>query len=121
VNLAADLPLDRIGAICRKYGVSELAVFGSALRDDFGPDSDVDFLYVLSPDSTLGWEIVDLRDELRAAVGRDVDIVRRSSTTASPSSGRVPGTGRRPLNGPPRVGAWSGSRRRRSLPGRTGR
>jgi predicted nucleotidyltransferase len=75
VNLAADLPLDRIGAICRKYGVSELAVFGSALRDDFGPDSDVDFLYVLSPDSTLGWEIVDLRDELRAAVGRDVDIV----------------------------------------------
>jgi len=73
--MPADLPLARIGEICRKYGVSELAVFGSAMRDDFGPDSDIDFLYVLSPDSTLGWEIVDLRDELRAAVGRDVDIV----------------------------------------------
>jgi predicted nucleotidyltransferase len=73
--MPADLPLARIGEICRKYGVSELAVFGSAVRDDFGPDSDIDFLYVLSPDSTLGWEIVDLRDELRAAVGRDVDIV----------------------------------------------
>jgi uncharacterized protein len=70
-----DLPLDRIMRICRKYGVAELSVFGSAVRDDFGPDSDVDFLYVLSPESTVAWEIVDLRDELAEAVGREVDIV----------------------------------------------
>ena len=76
--MSIDLPLDRIAEICRRYRVTELAVFGSAVRDDFGPDSDVDFLYVLSEDSTLGWEIVDLRDELQEAVGRDVDIVPKN-------------------------------------------
>jgi uncharacterized protein len=76
--VSIDLPLDRIAEICRRYGVTELAVFGSAVRDDFGPDSDVDFLYVLSEDSTLGWEIVDLRDALQEAVGRDVDIVPKN-------------------------------------------
>jgi len=76
--VSIDLPLDRIAEICRRYRVTELAVFGSAVRDDFGPDSDVDFLYVLSEDSTLGWEIVDLRDELQEAVGRDVDIVPKN-------------------------------------------
>lgn len=73
-----DLPADRIVEICRRYGVEELSVFGSAVRDDFGPDSDVDFLYVLSPTSTIGWEIVDLRDELAEAVGREVDIVPKN-------------------------------------------
>ena len=64
--------------ICRKYGVAELSVFGSAVRDDFGPESDVDFLYVLSPESMIGWEIVDFRDELADAVGREVDIVPKN-------------------------------------------
>jgi predicted nucleotidyltransferase len=73
--VSIDLPLERIAEICRRYGVIELAVFGSAVRDDFGPGSDVDFLYALSEDSTLGWEIVDLRDAVQEAVGRDVDIV----------------------------------------------
>lgn len=73
--IAVDLPLDRIREICRRYGVTELSVFGSAVRDDFGPDSDVDFLYVLAPDSGIGWEIVSLRDELAAAVGRRIDFV----------------------------------------------
>jgi len=76
--VSIDLPLDRIAEICRRYGVTELSVFGSAVRDDFGPDSDVDFLYVLSENSTLGWEIVDLRDALQEAVGRDVDIVPKN-------------------------------------------
>lgn len=76
--MSIDLPLDRIAEICRRYGVTELSVFGSAVRDDFGPDSDVDFLYVLSENSTLGWEIVDLRDALQEAVGRDVDIVPKN-------------------------------------------
>jgi uncharacterized protein len=70
-----DLPLQQIAEICRRYGVTELSIFGSAVRDDFGPDSDVDFLYVLSEDSTIGWEIVDFHDDLQAAIGRDVDIV----------------------------------------------
>jgi predicted nucleotidyltransferase len=75
MSMTVELPMERIREICRKYGVTELSVFGSAVRDDFGPDSDIDFLYVLAPDSTIGWEIVDLHDELAAAVGRDVDLV----------------------------------------------
>ena len=78
MTLAVDLPLDRIAEICRKFGVTELAVFGSAVRGDFGPDSDVDFLYLLPEDPDVGWEIVDLRDELEEAVGREVDIVPKN-------------------------------------------
>ena len=75
MSLAVDLPLERIAEICRKYAVAELAVFGSVVRDDFGPDSDVDFLYVLRPDSGIGMEFFGFRDELHQAVGRDVDVV----------------------------------------------
>jgi predicted nucleotidyltransferase len=78
VTVVADLPLDRIAEICRKFGVTELAVFGSAVRADFGPDSDIDFLYVLPEDSDVGWEIVDLRDELEDVLGREVDIVPKN-------------------------------------------
>jgi len=75
--VSIDLPLDRIAEICRRYGVTELAVFGSAVRDDFGPDSDVDFRYVLS-DPSIGWEIVDFHDELEELLHRSVDIVPKN-------------------------------------------
>ena len=78
MTLAVELPLDRISEICRKYGVIELAVFGSVVRDDFGPDSDVDFLYVLPAGSRVGMEFFGFRDELHEAVGRDVDIVPKN-------------------------------------------
>lgn len=78
MSINVDLPLDLITRICRKYGIAELSVFGSAVRDDFGPDSDVDFLYVLAPESIISWEIVALRDELAEAVGRAVDIVPKN-------------------------------------------
>ena len=78
MSVRVSLPMDRIVRICQKYGVTELSFFGSAVRDDFGPDSDVDFLYVLAPESIIGWEIVALRDELAEAVGRDVDIVPKN-------------------------------------------
>lgn len=78
MTMAIDLPADRIRDICRRYGVIELAVFGSVVRDDFGPDSDVDFLYVLAPDAVIGWEIVRLKDDLREVVGREVDIVPKN-------------------------------------------
>jgi predicted nucleotidyltransferase len=66
VTIPTDLPIAidraRLVAICRRYGIRELALFGSVLRDDFTPDSDVDVLYELastSPVQTLfnlgGW------------------------------------------------------------------
>lgn len=66
---------ERLAEICRRYGVAELSLFGSALGDDFGPDSDIDLLYLFEPDARIGWEIVDLQAELTALLGRTVDLV----------------------------------------------
>lgn len=69
-----DLPLDRLAEICRRYGVRRLALFGSALRDDFGPESDVDLLVEFSPGTRTGLAFFALQDELSAAIGRTVDL-----------------------------------------------
>lgn len=67
---------DRLAEICRRHQVSELALFGSVLRDDFGVDSDVDLLYVFEPTARVGWrEIYDLERELSELLGRAVDLI----------------------------------------------
>jgi predicted nucleotidyltransferase len=73
------LPLNRVAAFCRKWGIVELAVFGSILRDDFGPDSDIDFLARFSPSARPGlFALVDMQDELAAIVERRVDLLDRA-------------------------------------------
>ena len=74
-----DVPNDRIAAFCRKYGVKELSLFGSVLRDDFRPDSDVDVLLVFEPGSGVTFDnFLDIRDELSAILGgRNVDVVEK--------------------------------------------
>ena len=69
----------RIEAFCAKWRVKELAIFGSALRDSFSPDSDVDVLVDLRPghDLTL-YDWLDMIGELKAIFGRDVDLVAKS-------------------------------------------
>ncbi len=68
----------RIGAFCRKWKVTELALFGSVLRDDFGPQSDIDVLVELAPAHGLGlFDWVEMIDELRAIFGRKVDLVSK--------------------------------------------
>jgi predicted nucleotidyltransferase len=69
----------RLADLCRRFGVAELAVFGSALRGDTRLDSDVDLLYVLSPGARLGFDIDPLEDELADLLGRKVDLVSRKS------------------------------------------
>jgi uncharacterized protein len=69
---------EQIEAFCRKWKVRELSLFGSALREDFGPDSDVDVLVSFTPDDP--WDLYDLvamRDELAAIFGRNVDLVEK--------------------------------------------
>jgi predicted nucleotidyltransferase len=77
-QVTVDLGDSRIAEVCRRCGVAELSVFGSVARGEDTDSSDVDLLYVLAPDSTLGFEIVDLRDELEMIVGRRVDLVPKS-------------------------------------------
>lgn len=73
---------ERLDEICRRYGVGRLFVFGSVVRGDERPDSDVDLLYELAPGARLGWEIEDLSDELAEALGRPVDLVSRRALHA---------------------------------------
>jgi len=71
------LPADRIADLCRKYGVVELAIFGSFLRGDFGPESDIDFLAVFDNDDYVPWmgKISGLESELSCLLDRKVDLV----------------------------------------------
>ncbi len=80
VGLPVDV--DRLRAVCERYGVARLDVFGSIIRGDARPDSDVDLLYSLAPDTRLGWAIEDLARELSAVFGRPVDLVSRRALNA---------------------------------------
>lgn len=65
----------RLAAVCDRYGIAELKVFGSRVRGTARPDSDIDILYTLRPGRRLGWEIEQLADELAGLFGRQVDLV----------------------------------------------
>ena len=72
-----DLQLDAVQAICQRYGVAHLALFGSVLRDDFTDQSDIDVLCRLRPDSPargLQWVALDLA--LAEIWNRQVDLIK---------------------------------------------
>ena len=74
----------RIGEFCRKWTVAEFAIFGSALRPDFGPDSDVDVLVTFKPESKRSlFDLVQMEEELKGVFGREVDLVSRQGIEAS--------------------------------------
>lgn len=77
MRIAPDIDVDdaALAAICDKYGIAELKVFGSRARGTARPGSDVDVLYTLRPGRKLGWEIEQLADELTNLLGHDVDLV----------------------------------------------
>jgi predicted nucleotidyltransferase len=70
-----DVPVDRIEQFCRRWHITELALFGSVLRDDFRPDSDIDVLVTF--DEAAAWDLIDfvaMQGELEALFGRKVDL-----------------------------------------------
>ena len=79
------LPIDRISDFCRQLGVEELAVFGSFLRDDFRPDSDIDFLVVFQNDDYGPWmgKLQELEQELAVLLQRTVQVVPKKSVERS--------------------------------------
>ena len=66
-----------VAEICRRYGVTELSVFGSWVRGDAEATSDIDLLYALAPGRHLGFSINRLEDELAEAFGCPVDLVSK--------------------------------------------
>ena len=72
------LPLDGIADFCRKWGVEELALFGSVLRSDFSPGSDVDVLVTFSPEARISlFEFVEMKDDLEKLLQRKIDLVSK--------------------------------------------
>lgn len=68
----------RIIEFCKKWKITEFAVFGSVLRKDFRPDSDVDVLVVFADDACWSlFDLVHMQDELEAIFGRPVDLVEK--------------------------------------------
>ena len=76
-----ELSMEAIAGLCRKYGVQELSLFGSALRNDFRAGSDVDFLVVFSNDDYGPWmgKLTDLEAELTELLGRKADVVPKKN------------------------------------------
>lgn len=68
------VPRAALDAFCRKHGVRRLAFFGSVLRDDFGPDSDVDVLVEFLPGQRVGLAFFSMQEELSELLGRRVDL-----------------------------------------------
>ncbi|MDE0718383.1 MAG: nucleotidyltransferase family protein [Rhodospirillaceae bacterium] len=74
---------EALAAFCERWHVSELALFGSILRDEFGPESDIDMLVTFSPGGTPGLAFVSMADELSDMLGRPVDVLTRPSVERS--------------------------------------
>lgn len=89
-GLAETSPLklsrEELEEFCRRWRIHELCLFGSALREDFRPDSDVDFLVRFAPDAE--WSLFDqarMESELEKLLGRKVDLVSRAAVEQSPN------------------------------------
>ena len=79
-----DIPQERVAEFCRKHRVRKLSLFGSALREDFRPDSDVDVLVSFAEDARYSlFELAAMEEELASILGRKVDLVEREAIEQS--------------------------------------
>jgi uncharacterized protein len=77
-NLRLPLPMDQIAGFCRRWSIARLEVFGSALREDFRPDSDLDLVATYAPKAR--WSLLDrvrMKFELQDMLGREGDLLNR--------------------------------------------
>ena len=79
-SMDMEIPGDKISSFCRHWKVRELSLFGSALRTDFRPDSDVDILVSFFEDARWSlFDLVNMADELASVFGRPVDLVEKEA------------------------------------------
>ena len=75
-----EIPYDKIQEFCQRWRIKELAIFGSTLRNDFRPESDVDILVTFEDGAPWGlFEFVEMIEELQEIFGRQVDLVEREA------------------------------------------
>ncbi|MDO8126838.1 MAG: nucleotidyltransferase domain-containing protein [Candidatus Brocadiales bacterium] len=79
-----EIPHEKIAEFCRRWKIQEFALFGSVLREDFRPESDVDVLVSFIPEAKYSlFDLVHMQDELKEIFGRNVDLVERKSVERS--------------------------------------
>ncbi|MEX2159952.1 MAG: nucleotidyltransferase family protein [Dehalococcoidia bacterium] len=84
INGNIDIPDETIADFCRRWKITQIELFGSALRDDFRPDSDIDLLVTFQENDGWGlYEFVEMKDELVQMFGRPVDLIERAAVEKS--------------------------------------
>ncbi|HEY9838065.1 MAG TPA: nucleotidyltransferase family protein [Vampirovibrionales bacterium] len=84
INHNIELPFAQIKAFCQRWYITEFALFGSVLRDDFCPDSDIDVLVTFDPQFRRGLaETIQMRQELETLFGREVDLIVKPAIAKS--------------------------------------
>ena len=78
------IPYTKIEAFCKKWKITEFSLFGSSIRDDFGPKSDIDILVAFASDTSYSlFDIINMEDELKEIFSREVDLVERKAVEKS--------------------------------------
>jgi hypothetical protein len=84
VNARISVDCEKIADFCKRWKITEFALFGSVLREDFHPDSDVDVLVTFAPDARWGlFDLVRMESELAGIFGRKVELVSRRGLESS--------------------------------------
>jgi predicted nucleotidyltransferase len=84
MSIAIELPMHQIAEFCQKWQVTELALFGSVLRDDFRTDSDIDVMVQFHPDTHPRFSTLDqMEAELKTLLNRNVDLITRQGIESS--------------------------------------
>ncbi|MEW5830405.1 MAG: nucleotidyltransferase family protein [Chloroflexota bacterium] len=80
----AKVPKAKIADFCKRWGISEFALFGSAVGEGFRPESDVDVIVSFAPDARITlFDMARMQDELQQIFGREVDLVTKSGVENS--------------------------------------
>lgn len=84
ISIPIELPVKQIAEFCQRWQVIEFALFGSVLRDNFRPDSDIDIMVQFHPDAHPRFRTLDqMETELKTMFHREVDLVTREGIEAS--------------------------------------
>ncbi len=76
--MGIEVDRERIAGFCRRWRITELSLFGSVLRDDFRPESDVDVLVVFAPEADWGFgDLLQMEEELTEIFGHKADLVEK--------------------------------------------
>lgn len=85
-KIRIEVPKQQITEFCEKWRINHLALFGSVLREDFRPDSDVDLLVTFAPQADWKFEqLLEMKGELESLIGRPVDLVEKRVIDESPN------------------------------------